>query len=148
MERELAAGQPQRYDVLAIDAFSSDSIPVHLITREAIEVYMRHLAPGGLLAVHISNRFLDLKPVLANIAATLGLTARNVSDSPADNQPGSMTDWVLIAADESAFGDELLAVSEPLEASPQFSIWTDHFNNLLNVLKSNPIEEIRRLFAG
>ena len=68
MERELAAGTPQKFDVLAIDAFSSDSIPVHLITREAIRLYMQQLAPGGVLAIHISNRFLDLKPVLANIA--------------------------------------------------------------------------------
>ena len=68
MERELLSGALQRYDVLAIDAFSSDSIPVHLITSEATALFFQHLKPDGILAYHISNRFLDLKPVLANIA--------------------------------------------------------------------------------
>ena len=68
MERELLSGALQRYDVLAIDAFSSDSIPVHLITSEATALFFQHLKPDGILAFHISNRFLDLKPVLANIA--------------------------------------------------------------------------------
>jgi hypothetical protein len=71
--------------VLAIDAFSSDSIPVHLITREAVELYARHIADGGIIAIHISNRFLNLKPVLANIAQATGLAARLVTDSPADD---------------------------------------------------------------
>jgi hypothetical protein len=146
LERELAAGQVQKFDVLAIDAFSSDSIPVHLITREAIRLYMRHLAPGGLLAIHISNRFLDLKPVLAGIAQEEGLQARLVSDHPPE--PGSMTDWVLIAAAPDAFAGEALSVAEPIEPTPGFSVWTDQFNNLLEVLKSNPIEEVKKLLEG
>ena len=109
LERELAQGRPQKFDVLAIDAFSSDSIPVHLITREAIRLYMQHLAPAGVLAIHISNRFLDLKPVLANIAREEGLEARLVSDHPPD--PASMTDWVLIAASPDAFNAENLSVA-------------------------------------
>jgi hypothetical protein len=146
MERELAAGTPQKFDVLAIDAFSSDSIPVHLITREAIRLYMQQLAPGGVLAVHISNRFLDLKPVLANIAAAEGLQVRLVSDHPAE--PASMTDWVLLAATAEPFKAEALAVAEPIEPTPGFSLWTDQFNNLLDVLKSSPLEEFKRLFTG
>jgi len=146
MERELAAGTPQKFDVLAIDAFSSDSIPVHLITREAIRLYMQQLAPGGVLAVHISNRFLDLKPVLANIAAAEGLQVRLVSDHPAE--PASMTDWVLLAATADPFKAEALAVAEPIEPTPGFSLWTDQFNNLLDVLKSSPLEEFKRLFTG
>jgi hypothetical protein len=146
MERELAAGAPQKFDVLAIDAFSSDSIPVHLITREAIRLYMQQLAPGGVLAVHISNRFLDLKPVLANIAAAEGLQVRLVSDHPAE--PASMTDWVLLAATAEPFKAEALAVAEPIEPTPGFSLWTDQFNNLLDVLKSSPLEGFKRLFTG
>ena len=146
MERELAAGTPQKFDVLAIDAFSSDSIPAHLITREAIRLYMQQLAPGGVLAVHISNRFLDLKPVLANIAAAEGLQVRLVSDHPAE--PASMTDWVLLAATAEPFKAEALAVAEPIEPTPGFSLWTDQFNNLLDVLKSSPLEEFKRLFTG
>jgi hypothetical protein len=145
MERELASGARQEYDVLAIDAFSSDSIPVHLITREAIDLFMQHLAPDGLLAIHISNRFLDLKPVLANIAQALGLTARIVSDSPEGDSSASVTDWVLIARTPDAFTHETLAVAVPIEPNPDFSLWTDQFNNLLDVLKSRPIHELRRL---
>jgi hypothetical protein len=145
LERELARGQRQGYDVLALDAFSSDSIPVHLITREAIDLYMQHLAPDGILAVHISNRFLDLKPVLANIAQSLGLAARLVSDSPSGSGSASMTDWVLIARTEAPFAHELLDVATPIEPNPSFSLWTDQFNNLLDVLKSSPLEELRRL---
>ena len=145
LERELARGQRQGYDVLALDAFSSDSIPVHLITREAIDLYMQHLAPDGILAVHISNRFLDLKPVLANIAQSLGLKARLVSDSPSGSGSASMTDWVLIARTEAPFAHELLDGATPIEPNPSFSLWTDQFNNLLDVLKSSPLEELRRL---
>lgn len=148
LERELAAGAAQKYDVLAIDAFSSDSIPVHLITREAIQLYMKHLAPDGILAIHISNRFLDLKPVLANIAAELGLAARLVTDSPADDQPGSHTDWVLLAASSAAFSHAQLAEAQTIAPAPQHSIWSDQFNNLFDVLKTRPLEEIKSLLSG
>ena len=147
MERELARSAPQRYDVLAIDAFSSDSIPVHLITREAIALFMQHVAPDGILAIHISNRFLDLKPVLANIAQAEGLAARLVVDSPATDNGGSasLTDWVLIARSAAPFEHQKLAVAEPLEPNPAGSLWTDQFNNLIDVLKSRPVDEFRRL---
>ena len=141
LERE----DPQGFDVLAIDAFSSDSIPVHLITREAIDLYMQHVAPDGILAIHISNRFLDLKPVLANIAQSLGLKARLVSDSPTGSGSASITDWVLIARTDAPFAHASLDVAAPIEPNPSFSLWTDQFNNLLDVLKSSPLEEFRRL---
>jgi len=145
MEREVARGAPQNYDVLAIDAFSSDSIPVHLITSEAIALFMQHVAPDGILAIHISNRFLDLKPVLANIAKSLGLQARLVSDSPTGSGSASMTDWVLIARTDAPFRHELLDVAEPIPPNPDLSLWTDQFNNLLDVLKSSPLAEFWRL---
>jgi hypothetical protein len=144
MERELAAGRPQRYDVLAIDAFSSDSIPVHLITREAIALAARHIAPDGIIAVHISNRFLDLKPVLANIAQAEGLTAKLVSDEPEGGGSASTTDWVLLARDPRAFEDAALAArAEDMAPNPAYSLWTDQFNNLLEVLKSRPLDELK-----
>ena len=146
LERELAQKRPQAYDVLAVDAFSSDSIPVHLITREAVELYARHLAPQGLIAIHISNRFLDLKPVLANIAAATGLHVRHVSDSPLDDVLASSTDWVLLAKDPKAFDLGTLAQrAEPLQTAPQMSLWTDQFNNLLDVLKTRPWDELKAL---
>lgn len=147
MEREAAAGS-QNYDVLAIDAFSSDSIPVHLITREAVALYLHHVKPGGFVAIHISNRFLDLRPVLANIAAAAGVHARLVSDNPPEESDASHSDWVLLARDEAAFADAALAERiEPIEPNPAFSLWTDQFNNLLDVLKSNPFADLRSLLA-
>lgn len=148
LERELARKQPQGFDVLAVDAFSSDSIPVHLITREAIELYARHLAPSGIVAIHISNRFLDLKPVLANIAAATGLTVRHVADSPTDDVLASNTDWVLLARDPKALEvGELAKRAEPLSTAPQMSLWTDKFNNLLDVLKTRPLDELKSLLG-
>jgi hypothetical protein len=148
MERELLSGALQSYDVLAIDAFASDAIPVHLITSEATALFFKHLKPDGILAFHISNRFLDLKPVLANIALANGLEARLVTDSPDDDSLASTTDWVLLARSSTAFADERLAeVVEAIEPNPNFSLWTDQFNNLIDVLKSNPINELRRLIG-
>jgi hypothetical protein len=118
---------------------------VHLITREAIELFVQHLAPNGILAVHISNRFLDLKPVLANIAEASGLTARLVTDSPEGSSSASLTDWVLIARSPGPFDHPLLEVAEPIPSNPAFSLWTDQFNNLLDVLKTHPVDELRRL---
>ncbi len=148
LERELRRSGPRGYDVLAIDAFSSDSIPVHLITREAVELYARHVAADGIIAVHISNRFLDLKPVLANIAQATGLTARLVSDAPEDDRLASGTDWVLLARDATVFDDPLIGDrAEPLAPVPAFSLWTDQFNNLLDVLKVRPLDELRGLLG-
>jgi hypothetical protein len=147
MERELR--EPQRYDVLAIDAFSSDSIPVHLITREAMALYRRHIAPDGIIAVHISNRFLDLRPVLANIAQESGLAVRLIADNPGDDSALAMSDWVLLARDERVFADAALAARvETIAPRPEFLLWTDQFNNLLDVLKADPLEALRSLWAG
>ena len=148
LEREFRRNGGRGYDVLAIDAFSSDSIPVHLITREAMELYARHIAPDGIIAVHISNRFLDLKPVLANIAQATGLAARLVSDSPGDDSSASNTDWVLLARDPRVLDDPVIATrAEALDPVPGFSLWTDQFNNLFDVLKVRPIDELRAILG-
>src|SRR5262245_19730024 len=78
LERE----SPQGYDALIVDAFSGDAIPIHLLTREAVQVYRKHLSPSGVLLFHISNRFVDLKPALARLAVEEGLDARFVYDDP------------------------------------------------------------------
>jgi hypothetical protein len=121
-----------------VDAFSSDSIPVHLITREAIELYAKHLAPQGIIAIHISNRFLDLKPVLANIAQATGLAVTHIEDAPTDDVLASGTDWVLLAKDPAAFTGALAERGKPLAPAPHMSLWTDQFNNLIDVLKTRP----------
>ncbi len=150
LERELDAGRPQAFDVLAIDAFAGDSIPVHLLTREAVSLYMRHLADGGVLAVHISNRFLDLGPVLANIAADAGLQARLVDDQPPeDDARASSSDWVLLARapgplDAAPAGER----GEALAPVPGLGLWSDQFNNLLAVLKTSPLRALGALWPG
>jgi hypothetical protein len=149
LEQELDGARAPSFDVLAVDAFSSDSIPVHLLTRQAIGMYTRCMAEGGIIAVHISNRFLDLKPVLANLAADLGLTARLVRDEPDEEKTrASSSDWVLIAAGPRAFEPAPFAGRvERLEANPAIGLWTDQFNNLLAIVKSRPLRALKSLWS-
>lgn len=131
LEREA----PQGFDVLAIDAFSSDSIPVHLITREAVAIYRRHLKPDGVLAFHVTNRFLDLVPVVDALAKEAGLAATLVSDDGA-GALASRSDWVLLSADPERLAHARIAeAAEPLRERPDWRLWTDDFNNLVQVLK-------------
>jgi hypothetical protein len=141
--------------VLAVDAFSSDSIPVHLLTRQAIELYARCLGDDGVVAVHISNRFLDLKPVLAGIAAHLHLAARLVRDDPDDEairasgRHDSSSDWVLIARRAGALEAEPFAGrAEALAPQPGLRVWTDQSSDLLGIVKSRPARALRDLFGG
>jgi len=132
----LEAEPPQSFDVLAVDAFSSDSIPVHLLTAEAFAVYFRHLKPDGILAVHISNRYLDLKPVLKEAAAKLGKEARIVEDDSNDEKGTYGTTWVLFADSAAAFEREPLAGAvEALTAERSIRLWTDDYSDLYAILK-------------
>lgn len=140
MERE----PPQQFDVLAIDAFSGGSVPVHLLTTQALQVYLRHLAPGGVLAFHVTNRYLDLPPVVMSGARALGLQAALVSDAAETSEHLRRTDWVLVARQlppQEALGHAL----EPTAAGTGMRTgqavvksvlpWTDDFNQLLKALK-------------
>ena len=133
LEREA----PQRFDLLAIDAFSSDSIPVHLITREASELYRRHLADGGVIAFHISNRYLNLVPITRRLADDLGLPALRVIDDPDETTSDLYrSDWVLITGNEpllQALRDSSAGIE--VEADLRLRPWTDDYNNLFQVLK-------------
>ncbi|MEO8385839.1 MAG: fused MFS/spermidine synthase [Betaproteobacteria bacterium] len=130
LEREA----PQGFDVLAVDAFSSDSIPVHLITLEAVQIFEKHMKPDGVIAFHVSNRFLDLKPVVKLIAEQRGLHVAWVRDSYDDGSTTS--DWVLLSKDNSQFlKSEILDGSYIISPAPKLRVWTDDFNNLLQVLK-------------
>jgi hypothetical protein len=135
LERE----PPQNFDVLAVDAFSSDAIPVHLITREALQMYLRHMKPDGIVAFHVSNRFLDLIPVVARLADELDLHAVLISDDPEDEDKTirSRSDWVLVSRDAKAL--EALAIAEagatPAEDRPEWRTWTDDYSNLIQILK-------------
>jgi hypothetical protein len=131
MEREA----PQNYDILVIDAFSSDSIPVHLITREAMAVYLRHTKPGGVVAFHVTNRFLHLAPVVKRIADEYGLHIALVADDAEDSDL-ARTDWVLVTRDAALLEREEIAnfIGE-IEDILGLGVWTDDFNNLYQILK-------------
>ena len=94
----LEAQPSQQFDLMAIDAFTSDAIPVHLLTREAFALYFRHLKPTGILAVHVSNRYLDLVPVVSRNARDLGKAAIDVDDEDEDEDYFSNSDWVLVSS--------------------------------------------------
>jgi hypothetical protein len=149
LESEVQASGPQRFDVLAVDAFSSDSIPVHLLTREAILLYVRHLGDDGIVAVHISNRFLDLQPVLANIVADTGLHATLIDDEIEDEaSKASSSEWVLISRDAQPLADGPIGKrGEALREQADVGVWTDGYNNLLRVMKSSPLHAIERLLS-
>ena len=130
LERE----PPQAYDVLAVDAFSSDAIPTHLLTREAFAAYLRHLAPGGVLAVHVTNRYVDLKPVVRGAARALGLEAEHVPSF--ENGTGWSSDWMLLARDRAVLDHEVVsAATLPPQWRANESLWTDDWSNLFRVLK-------------
>ena len=135
LERE----PPQNFDVLAVDAFSSDAIPVHLITREALGTYLRHMKPDGIVAFHVSNRFLDLIPVVARLAREQGAHAVLVRDDPDEEEDHrrSRSDWVLVSRDPAALKREAMVEREATEAEdrPDWRTWTDDYSNLIQILK-------------
>ena len=131
MEREPA----QNYDLIAIDAFSSDSIPVHLITREAMAVYLKHLKPDGILAFHVTNRFLRLAPVVKMIADEYKLRSVLVIDE-AEESDLAKTDWVLLTRNPELLGQQQIkSAATEIETIPGLSVWTDDYNNLFRILK-------------
>ncbi|MFZ2737454.1 MAG: fused MFS/spermidine synthase [Burkholderiaceae bacterium] len=133
LERETKQG----FDLLAMDAFSGDSIPTHLLTLEAIHGYLSHLKPDGLLAVHITNHYLDLRPVMAAAAQHFGKTAMSYT------LPDEVTDplcrhsvWVLLMAPNRVSSlPAALQNGEKLLPKPGFKPWTDSFSNLMGILK-------------
>lgn len=131
---KLAQVRPGTYDLLAIDAFSSDSIPLHLFTHEAFGVYMQALAPRGVLMVHISNRFIDLEPALAAAVKARGLHAAVREDSPPDQNVWTGSTWVAITRDPARL-DELakLAPAMPFRPlkQPAPRLWTDDHASIL-----------------
>jgi len=132
LEREPAQG----FDVLAVDAFSGDSVPVHLLTVEAMDVYLRHMRSDGVIAFHVTNRFLALAPVIARVAAARGLHAVLVHDLAEQSDWLHRTDWVLVSRDPQALAREpIRAGAAPIATEPGQRPWTDDFNNLLGALK-------------
>ncbi len=124
----------QQFDVLVVDAFSGDSVPIHLLTRQAFELYFRHLKPDGVLAVHITNRFLDLRPVIKAAADHLGRPARIV-DYEGDRERGIFRSrWALIAQDDTFFCHEGFEDARLLADKPGFRPWQDDYSSLFAIL--------------
>ena len=125
----------QQFDILVMDAFSGDSVPVHLITKEAFAMYFRHLKPGGFLAVNISNRYLDLEPVMERAATAFGRRALQFSlDPEADDMLCNSSSWVILV-DPSRPLPDLLRTGRVLPAHQGFRMWTDDFSNMFSILK-------------
>jgi hypothetical protein len=131
LERE----PPHEFDVLVVDAFSSDSIPVHLITKEAMAVYLKHVKPSGAIVFHVTNRFLKLAPVVKQLADDFGLYTALIVDE-ADDTAFSKTDWVIVTQDKALVDNEAIArKTTAIDAIPGLRLWTDDFNNLYQILK-------------
>lgn len=135
LERAWATNGPAGYHVLIADAFSGDSIPAHLLTREAVDLYLRHLAPDGVLCLHISNRYLDLKPLARALADTFDLQARCVNVFESDERVTYST-WILLFRRGAPVGDTIAHADDELPAATKrFEVWTDDYSNLIGLLK-------------
>jgi spermidine synthase len=137
LEQELAAGEKQNFDVLVLDTFSSDSIPVHLVTKEAFALYLSQLAPDGVIAAHISNRHLDLRPVFWQLAQEFGLAIVQVNRPASSGDNGFPSEWILLAR-----GPALLEIPAIKSHAISFEgyttsikLWTDDYSNLFQILK-------------
>jgi len=130
LENEAERGQFQKFDVMVLDAFSSDSIPVHLVTKEAMALYIQHLnGPDSVVAFHLSNRALDLRPVAYGLSSAYGMTSIEV------DQPG-FSKWVLASANPAMVSlPELKERGKPVTISHAVPLWTDEYSNLFNVLQ-------------
>jgi len=137
LERQLAENGPQEFDVLIIDALSSDAIPVHLLTVEVFELYWRHLRSNGVLAIHVSNDFLDLSPLVARLAARNGKSTLKI-DSRSNAELGThVSNWVIVAEESVLEAVAVDGESEVarLSGSSDLRVWTDDYSSLLPLLK-------------
>ncbi len=127
---------PQRYDVIAVDAFSGDAIPVHLITSEALELYKKHLAPDGVIAFHVSNRYLHLAAVVRQIADHAGMSATDIHTEDDDEHAVFGAEWVLVTSDSAlAAAFKVSADTQDISVPPGLRRWTDDYNSLLPILR-------------
>ncbi len=152
IESELNRGERGRYDILVLDAFSSDSIPIHLMTREAFQLYFEALAPGGLMAVHVSNRHFKLMGLVSRLAADFGAHSLQIKTRPAPQHQSGLTDWVIIARDADQLTRLQLRIEKRhrlLGLPPEnillrrgsdvnlesFPLWTDDYSDLVSVIR-------------
>ncbi len=136
LEREMAQNQPQDFDIFVIDAFSGDSVPSHLISIEAIQLYLDHLKPDGVLAFHITNRHIDLEPVLALAAEQLNIPGAIIMQDTPIGPLSSSSTWVLLTRNQALLhSPEVDEIKRDLQKKPGVRMWTDDFGNLFQVLR-------------
>lgn len=132
----LAQEPPQKFDVLVVDAFSGDAIPLHLLTKEALALYRRHLAPDGILAFHISNQHVNLGPPIALLATSAGMQARRVSSLSNEARGEFSSTWMLVSDNAAFFAHpEVTAHTVLPEIQPGLYVWTDDYSALLPVMR-------------
>jgi len=132
----LTREQPQNFDILVIDAFSGDAIPLHLLTTEAVALYKKHLAAGGILAFHISNQHVDLEPEIVQLAHAAGMQVMRVS-SPINAEHGEFSATWMLATDSPTFFDipEVFNRAHKPQGTPKVRLWTDDYSSLLPILR-------------
>jgi spermidine synthase len=137
----LAAEPRQRYDVLVVDAFSGDAIPAHLITVQALEIYRRQLAPGGIIAFNVSNDFLSLAPVLEQLARNAGMQAVRVIDPEDPARHVFDSEWVLVTDNAQFLANPAIArARQPVDVPARLRLWTDDYSSLFPIIKiSRPL---------
>jgi hypothetical protein len=128
LERE----SQQLFDVLVVDAFSGDSIPVHLLTVEAMRLYFRHLAPTGAIAIHVTNKYLDLAPVVERVASEVGAAALLIHNSSESLKKIESSSWVIVTKNLK-LANELAFLASPIRGAKP--LWTDDYSNLFRILK-------------
>jgi len=134
MERQLEFGQPQRFDVLAVDAFSSDAIPIHLLTKECFKVYWEHLDEHGILAVHVSSRHLDLAPVVIRLAEDMGKNFQVVNSGKDPTVGVYVSNWVVVTNNERFLNHSEVRASKA-EAPQPGLLWTDDYSSIIPLLR-------------
>jgi hypothetical protein len=135
LDRELADSGSQQYDLLVVDAFRNDAIPIHLLTRECGETYFRHLKENGVLLLHISNRYLDLEPVVRGLAAAHALPVVRCH-AGLEPERGAITSTWMAVTRNTALSERLRAADEtPVQELPGEILWTDDFSALWQVLR-------------
>ncbi|MCA9062684.1 MAG: fused MFS/spermidine synthase [Planctomycetaceae bacterium] len=125
--------EPRGYDLLLLDAFSSDAVPTHLMTREAMDIWVKHLKPDGMVAFHISNRFFDLAPLVRGMAKEHGFEARKIVTPGPDELQYSSSIWMVLS--KNGFSDRLESASENGDAGTEAILWTDDHVNLLQIMQ-------------
>jgi hypothetical protein len=132
----LASEAQQRFNVIVVDAFSGDAIPVHLLTREALALYRRHLQPDGVIAFHVSNQYIDLEPVVAAIAGNAGLRAMSVHSHGEQQNGFYYADWILVTANQTFLHQpEIVNEAFPTPMRAGVRLWTDNYSSVFPLLK-------------